>query len=108
LCLPFLVQDLVDDFSTASDRERAVRNVDKTVTDETGVANFYDRIIATFCTPLASTLALHPKASISDWSSLLVWTQSVSSSGYVIMDGELRIMRAVRDDNVRHEMIVNH
>ncbi|KIM77402.1 hypothetical protein PILCRDRAFT_12041 [Piloderma croceum F 1598] len=105
-CLPSLVQDLaanvdrallaasetpppIDDFFTAKDRERALRNVDKTVTDEKGVANFYDKITATFCTPLASTLALHSKASISDWSSLLVWTHGNHGdrdTSYVIRD----------------------
>lgn len=106
--LPTLVQDLganvdralvaaskalppVDGFFTAKDRERGVRRVEKAITDEKGVANFYDKTTATFCTPLASTLALHPNASIAIWMGLLVWTQSVSSSGYAIMDGELRI-----------------
>jgi hypothetical protein len=83
---------LVDYFFTAKDRERAMWNVDKTVTDEKGVANLYDNITAMFCMPLASTLALHLKVSSADWSSPLVWTQSVSSSGYAIIDGELRIM----------------
>src|SRR5258705_11091041 len=38
-------------------------------------------------------LALHPTASFSEWSSLLRWTQSVSSEGYAIMDGELHFER---------------
>ena len=122
--LPTLVQDLaanvdrallaasealppVDGFFTAKDRERGVRRVEKTVTDEKGVAKFYDKTTATFCTPLASTLALHPNTSIADWTSLLVWTQSVSTSGYAIIDGELRVFQTASDDEVsEHEMIV--
>jgi hypothetical protein len=74
-CLPSLIQDLaanvdralldasetlppIDGFFTAKDRERGVRRVEKIITDEKGVANFYDKTTATFCTPLASTLAL--------------------------------------------------
>jgi hypothetical protein len=113
--LPSLVQDLaanvdralraasetlppVDGFYTATDMERVVWNINKNVKDEKGVAKFYDKTTGMFCTPLASTLALHPKASNSNWRSLLEWTQSVSSSGYVIMDGELGIIAAASDD----------
>lgn len=122
--LPSLIQDLaanvdralraasgtlppVDGFYTTKDRERAVRNINKNVKDEKGVANFYDKTTGTFCTPLASTLALHPKALNSNWRSLLEWTQSVSSSGYAIMDGELGIIAAASDDeDAEHKMIV--
>jgi hypothetical protein len=89
----------VDDFFAAKDRARVLKNVETTITDEKGVAIFYDKTAATFCTPLASTLALHPTTS-TDWTSLLIWTQSVSSSGYAIMDGELRILRSASDDEV--------
>ncbi|KIM88062.1 hypothetical protein PILCRDRAFT_63060 [Piloderma croceum F 1598] len=90
----------VDDFFTAKDRAKILKHVEKTITDEKGVANFYDKTAATFCTPLASTLALHPTASTADWTGLLIWTHSVSSSGYAIMDGELRIFRSASDDEV--------
>ena len=43
----------VDGLFTAKDRERSVRRAEKTITDEKGVANFYDKTIAIFCTPLA-------------------------------------------------------
>jgi hypothetical protein len=59
------------------------------VTDEDGVASFYDKTTARFCAPLPSTLALHPKASFSQWRSLLVWTTSGPSSSYEIIDGLL-------------------
>jgi hypothetical protein len=122
-CLPSLVKDLAANvdrtlhaasetlptttkhFTIAEAKEYRLWNVEKTITDEKGVANFYD-ITASFCTLLASTLALHPKASNSEWKSLLVWTQSISSSGYAIIDGELRISRAADDEVVRHLMIM--
>ena len=81
----------VDGFCTAKDRERGVMHVEKIITDEKGVANFYDKTTATFCMPLALTLALHPKTLTADWTGLLVWMQSVSSSGYAIVDKELWI-----------------
>jgi hypothetical protein len=97
----------IDDFLTAKDRARIMRRVEKTITDEKGVANFYDKTTATFCASLASKLALHPKISAADWTSLLIWTQSVNSSGYAIMDGELRIFQTASDDEVaEHEQIV--
>jgi hypothetical protein len=121
--LPSLVQDLaanvdrallaasetlppVDGFFTAKVRERSVRHVVNTITDEKGVANFYDKTTATFCTPLASTLALHPKTSMSDWTSLLLWTQSVSNSGYAIIDGELRIFPTASNKVAERKMIM--
>ena len=57
------------------------------MTDEKAVASFYERTTATFCAPVASTLALR----LSDWDSLLVWTQSVNVSGYAIADGFLKV-----------------
>ena len=104
--LPSLVQDLaknvddatlaaldtlppVDDFITAKHRKRDVANLRSVVTDEKGVADFYDKTTARFCTPVASTLALHPKASFSEWRSLLVWSQSGNTAGYAIADGLL-------------------
>jgi hypothetical protein len=35
---------------------------------------------------------------MSEWSNLLLWTQSVSSSRYAIIDGELQIMEVVDED----------
>jgi hypothetical protein len=80
-------------FVTAQQRKSATRNLPEDDSDEKGVANIYNLTTARFCAPVASTLALHPKASMSEWQSLLLWTQSVSSSRYAIMDGELRIMK---------------
>jgi hypothetical protein len=122
--LPSLVQDLaanvdhalhaasetlppVRRFYTAEDMERVVWSIDKNIKDEKGVANFYDKTTGMFCTPLASTLALHPKASTSNWRTLVEWTQSVSSSGYAIMDGELGIIAAASDnEDAAQEMIL--
>jgi len=61
--------------------------------DEKAIAEIYGKTTAAFCVPLASTLALHPRASKDTWKILLLWTQSVSPSGYAIMDGELQIIR---------------
>jgi hypothetical protein len=77
-------------FITAQRRTEDLGNVDVTVEDEKAVAVFYNQTTAKYCSPLASTLALHPTASFSRWTSLLFWTQSVRSSGHVIMDGVLR------------------
>jgi hypothetical protein len=97
----------VDGFFTAKDRARILMHVETTVTDEKGIANFYDKTAAIFCTPLASKLALHPTTSTADWRGLLTWTQSVNSSGYAIMDGELRIFRtASGGEVVEREKIV--
>jgi hypothetical protein len=71
------------DFITARERKRDIKYSSKIVTDEKGVASFYDKTTARFCAPLASTLALHPQAS--EWFSLVMWTTSVPHSGYAIM-----------------------
>jgi hypothetical protein len=95
----------VDRFITARKRERDIWYLNPVVRDEKGVADFYHQTTARFCAHVASTLALHPKASTSEWRGLLEWTQSVSSSGYAIVDGELRIFPA-RSNDTRREMIV--
>jgi hypothetical protein len=81
----------LDNFITAKDRKRDLGHLEVGMHDEGEVAKFYDRTTAKFCLPLASTLALHPTASFSQWASLLFWTQSVNySSGHAITDGVLR------------------
>ena len=69
-------------------RDYVVRSISRDVADEKAVARFYERTTATFCAPVASTLALR----VSDWASLLVWTQSANVSGYAIADGFLTFM----------------
>jgi hypothetical protein len=67
---------------SAADIERVMQQVALDMTDEKAVAGFYDHTTATFCRPVASTLALqHP--------SLLRWSQSSNVSGYAIADGFL-------------------
>jgi hypothetical protein len=67
-------------------RDCAVCSIGQDVADEKAVASFYERTTATFCAPVASTLALR----VSNWASLLVWTQSANVSGYAtIADGFL-------------------
>jgi hypothetical protein len=77
-------------FITAQRRTEDLGNLDVIVEDEKAVAEFYNQTTARYCSPLASTLALHPTASFSQWTSLLFWTQLVRSSGYASMDGVLR------------------
>jgi len=113
--LPSLVQDLATNvdqalltalemlppaikYMTAEQRKWNTRNLSHIVKDEKGVANLYNLTTMRYCAPVASTLALHPKALISELCSLLLWTQSVSSSRYAIMDGELQIMDEVGDN----------
>ena len=113
--LPSLVQDLTTNVDralkaasktlppivgtwTAKHRDWEREDNPPVVDDEKGVTNYYDKITARYCLRVASTLALHPKASMSKWHSLIVWTQSVSSSRYAIMDGELQIARRAVED----------
>ena len=76
-----------DTLLSAQQRNSAVRSIDRDMTDEKAVASFYDKTTSTFCAPVASTLALR----LSDWDSLLVWTQSANVSGYAIADGFLKV-----------------
>jgi hypothetical protein len=76
--------------------------VEEVVTDEIGVAEFYLRTTATFCLPIASTLALHPKASFSEWFTLLAWSQSRNGAGHAIADGLLRF----RVDNKPKSLLI--
>jgi len=104
--LPSLVQDLsrnvdtaltaalntlppLDGFITAQQRADDIWTTPPTVTGENGVADFYDKTTAKYCSRVASTLALHPTASFSRWISLLFWTQSVSPSDYAIIHRQL-------------------
>jgi hypothetical protein len=48
---------------TAQRRTEDVGNLDVRVADEKAVADFYNQTTAKYCSPLASTLALHPTAS---------------------------------------------
>jgi hypothetical protein len=80
----------LDEFWTTKIRQLAMNGMDLAAPDENAVGNFYNMTTAQYCPYVASTLALHPKASSSNWLNLLSWTQSVSSSGYAIsMDGQL-------------------
>jgi hypothetical protein len=116
--LPSLVQDLAKNvdtavlaasetlpplkgFITAQQRETYINNLDTIVTDENEVASFYGLTTARFCSPLASTLALHPKASFSQWRSLLLWTRSGPTSSYpTCMDGWLRFLKGGSNENI--------
>ena len=73
-------------------RDYVVRSISRDVADEKAVARFYERTTATFCAPVASTLALR----LSGWDSLLVWTRSANVSGYAIADGFLKVASPTR------------
>jgi hypothetical protein len=76
-----------DILSSAEQLDFAVGNIDRDMADEKAVSSFYDKTTATFCVPVASTLALR----LPHWNSLLVWTQSANVSGYAIADGFLKV-----------------
>ncbi|KAM6495989.1 hypothetical protein JOM56_008695 [Amanita muscaria] len=111
--LPSLVQDLarnvdtalqaasntlppLDGFITVQQRAAVRRSLPTKVTSEAGVVENYLQTTARYCMPLASTLALHPTASFSQWSSLLFWTVP---SDYGITDGVLRFIDEGDDDD---------
>jgi hypothetical protein len=58
---------------------------------EDGVAEHYRDLTASFCLPVASTLALHP--SFSEWVSLLRWTKELSMAKFAIADGALKLVK---------------
>jgi hypothetical protein len=58
---------------------------------EDGVAEHYKDLTASFCLPVASTLALHPSSS--EWASLLRWTKEVSMAKFAIADGALKLVK---------------
>ena len=87
-------------FIAATERYKSAKRISLEAQDEKAVASYYEKTTAQYCLPLASTLALHPNAPLSEWRPLLEWTQSVSSSGYAIMDGQLSI---IRNYNVEEE-----
>ena len=76
-------------FMTTNIRESNRTYLSTRVIDEKGVAEYYLQTTARYCSPVASTLAVHPNASFSNWVSLVSWTQSISPSGYAIMNGQL-------------------
>ena len=81
----------LEGFFTAEQRELKMYCIECTAEDEKAVANFYGATTAEYCLPVASTLAIHPNAPF--WLRLVTWMQSISSSGYAIMDGQLSITR---------------
>ena len=76
-------------FVTARQREANEDYLSDIMSNKKGVVGYYAQTTARCCSPVASTLGLHPTASFSEWRSLVSWTQSVSSSDYAIMDGQL-------------------
>ena len=71
-----------DAFYSATQIARTLTNIEASVVDEKEVASFYERTTATFCLPVASSLAL-------GFPGLLRWSQSSNVTGYAIADGFL-------------------
>ena len=77
----------------------------RTAYRETGVAESY-KDAATYCLPIASTLALHPSSE--DWDSILNWTTDGKIGGWEILDGVLLISRRVfKDDRWKQQLLQN-
>ena len=72
---------------SAERMEFVVINNGLLMTDEKAVASFYEKTTASFCVPVASTLALRT----SNWFSLLLWTQYNNACNKAIADGFLRV-----------------
>ena len=115
-CLPSLIQQLTENvdkalhaasemllslksFITAEDYKSDIENLSQIVPDEKGVSKYYLQTTTRFCTPLASTLPLHPQALSSQWHSLVVWFTSVPRSDYAIMDRLLHFMLMPKDSS---------
>ena len=64
--------------------------VDLGMKNEGSVAQFYSRTTADYCATVASMLELHPNLPL--WTSILMWTNSPSQSGYAIADGSINIL----------------
>ena len=71
---------------------------------KTGVAETYSKHAATYCLPIASTLALHPSSEY--WDSILNWTTDRKTGCREIADGLLVISRHVfADDKWKQELL---
>jgi hypothetical protein len=63
-----------------------------TLRREEGVTEYYQLLTATFCLPIASTLALYP--TLHEWTSLLGWTLDSDQAGWAFADGVLQLTPA--------------
>lgn len=73
---------------------------------ETGIAEAYSSHAATYCLPLASTLAIHPSSE--HWDSILNWTTDGKIEHWAIADGVLFISPDVfADDQWKQQLLQN-
>src|SRR5258707_9736742 len=64
---------------------------------ESGIVETYSKHTATYCLPIASTLAIHPSSKY--WGSVLHWPTDGRTGRWAVTDGVLRISKNVfRDD----------
>lgn len=80
----------------------------KPMIDESSVSLFYNNTTATFCSPIASTLAIHPE--VHKWSEIIGWSLG-DSAAWAIADGKLEINYGtgrMRDDRLLRESLPEH
>jgi len=82
-------------FNTTEVREFVDAENAQPMINERSVANFYLLTTARYCSGVASTLAIHPRAP--NWTGILKYDQVPSRSQYAIADGVLRIRPTIRD-----------
>lgn len=79
------------------DRRDHIARLSHVMSRELPITSFYDKATAHHCTPIASTLALHPK--MDRWLSLLHWSMVPNAAGFAITDGSLQILEIDDDDD---------
>jgi hypothetical protein len=76
----------------------------RTKRHETGIGETYSKHAATYCLPIASTLAIHPSGE--QWDSILNWTTDVGIGQWAIADGALVISTDFfKDDQWKQELL---
>ena len=89
---------------TAEQREGDISNLNTIMRDENEVALFYQMTTVTYCSRVASTLALHPTSE--SWrGGLLCWsTQIGPHKDYAIVDGWLCFMQCPKNEDDPNEI----
>src|ERR1700722_4381663 len=73
---------------------------------ESGIAEAYRVHTATYCLPIASTLAIHPSSEV--WDKVLLWTVDGMNGRWAIADGVLSMSPNIcRDDHPAQEILTN-
>jgi hypothetical protein len=72
---------------------------------ETGVAEAYLKHAAEYCSPIASTLALHPSSE--QWDSILDWSSDGEMGRWAIADGTLLIPQDIFQGGYKQKLLQN-